>query len=70
MISLTKTQLMCLKEISRCNSYPSYWMPKTREKLVEMGLVKDINAQTRFAPACFVITEDGRNYLKALGETK
>ena len=70
MISLTKTQLKCLKEVASYNGYPSHWMTKTREKLFEMGLVRDMNADKRFSPASFVLTDEGRNYLKALGETK
>lgn len=68
MISLTKNQLKCLKEIRRTNGYPAHWMPKSRQKLVELGLVKDSNNGTRFSFPSFVLTDDGRRYLKAIGE--
>ena len=63
-MKLTKTQIECLKEINNYKDYPSYWKPKTREKLESLGLVEDRNKNTRFVPASYRLTEEGRNALK------
>lgn len=65
-MKMTKTQIECLKEINNYNDYPSYWKPKTREKLESLGLVEDRNKNTRFAPASYRLTEEGREYLRTV----
>jgi len=59
-MKLNKTQLECLKEINGYPQYPSYWKPKTREKLEALGLV-DVS---RFPPDTFQITELGKQVLR------
>ena len=62
-MKLSKTQLQCLKEINFYDEYPSYWMPKTRAKLEELGLVEDKYKQVKFMPSAFVLTELGKKTL-------
>ncbi|ELY4098709.1 hypothetical protein SMY61_003225 [Cronobacter sakazakii] len=63
-MKLTKTQIECLKEISAYDHYPSYWKPKTREKLESLGLVQDRNQNQRFCPAEYQLTDAGKEILK------
>jgi len=65
-MKLTKTQIDCLKEINKYRDYPSYWKPKTREKLEKLGLVYDRNKDTKFAPASYQLTEQGKLYLESV----
>lgn len=63
-MKLTKTQIDCLKEINSYRGYPSYWKPKTREKLESLGLVEDKNKNIRLSPASYQLTEAGKQILK------
>lgn len=65
-MNLTKPMIECLKEIDRFRDYPSYWKPKTREKLEALGLVEDRNKDTRYAPASYQLTQAGKDYLDSI----
>lgn len=65
-MKLTKPMIECLKEINDYRGYPSYWKPKTREKLEALGLVEDKNKNERFSPASYQLTQAGKEYLESI----
>lgn len=64
MDTLTKREINMLKTFKPGRFW--HGMPQTAEGLLNRGYIK----RSDFGPGNFCITDKGRQYLKALGETK